>query len=747
MLPQISIIFVYFNTPKELLHAIGSIKNAIGKLSYEIIIVDNASLVSLPAKIKQNKKVKIIKNEINIGYGTAINRGSKAARGKYLLISNPDIFLEKDSINRLYKKIKNDSKIGIVGPQILDEERKIRSSISGFPKLPDALFAFSFINKLFPNNRYSKKYWLLDLDRKKEQEIDVLSGACMLIKKDLFTKVKGFDERFFMYFEESDICFKVKQNGYKIIYFPRAKIIHYIGASNRDKEWIQEKFEESRFKFFKKYHSFPAAYLGELSLRLSKHKSLILLALLSFSLFLNLYKIDSLMMFYGDFGRDYLAARDMLFSGKIPLVGIQSSVTWLHQGPLSIYLISLAFLLGKFNPIVPAILYGIIGMFATYIVYLLGKNFFNSSIGLLASAFLSTSPLVVVSTRMPYHTSSIPFFAGIFFLLLYKSLLNKKYYPWMFFFLGLLLLLELSNGVLVFLLLILYVLFRKDVDTRYLLKSFPAFLLAVSPFIIYDITHNFVQTLGFPLWVINRIRLFFGLTISGNPTTGHVPSAFSTIFQQISSVIFPAYIPVVIALLVVTILLLISRKERIITYKKNIGLLLIVLWISIPLLGYAIHAAPGTAYFPLVFPAISLLVAYTFYYLICRTKLFMIVFIILIFLNAFYTIKNNYFLTAKHSITRPSLVGYQFGFDLPLRGSVAEYIVKDAKGGTFAVEPGGFLSQFQTGVDNYKYLIWYKGGNIQEIAKKKYIIYEDKNEIPKHSNVIYRNKYIFVVKK
>ena len=182
----------------------------------------------------------------------------------------------------------------------------------------------------------------------------------MMMRRDIFLRIGKFDEKFFMYFEESDMCRRVLDAGYSTIYFPKAQVVHALGRSNSDKQKTEKFFEKSRYIFFKKYYGFIMGTLLELILRILKTNSLLLLFLLLLSLCINLYKIDTNIMFIGDMGRDYLAARDMIITGNVPLVGIPSSVTWLHQGPLSIYIIGVALFVGKFNPIAPAIAYSLL---------------------------------------------------------------------------------------------------------------------------------------------------------------------------------------------------------------------------------------------------------------------------------------------------------------------------------------------------------------------------------------------------
>lgn len=744
---DVSIIYVYYNTPKEILDSILSIPSGIGNLKYEIIIIDNNSekRFSLSKNDEKKIKVKIIQNKTNVGYGAGLNQGSRIAKGEFLLLTNPDTLFGPFSIEKMISRIKKDKKIGMIGPQILHTDNTIAKTISGTPLLPGGLFAFSFLNKLFPNNKYSKKYYLSSYDRSIEHFVGTVGGACMSMRKEVYEKVGGFDERFFLFFEESDICLRLKKLGYKILYFPESKIIHLGAKSMRDKEFIQKEFEKSRFKFFQKYHGTLWSLISESFFRVTKIENLFVFAILLISLFLNLYKINSTMLFIGDSARDYLAARDMLLTHTIPLVGIKSSVVWLHQGPISVYLIGIAFLVSHFSPIAPAVLYGIIGVISTYLIFILGKTFFNKTVGLLASLFYATSPLIVVNARMPYHTSSIPLFASLFFLILYKvSNGSRKLLFFLFLTFGFLLQVELSNGVLLILLIALFILIKPKFKKKDIILSLCGFLFGVLPFILYDLAHKFVYSVGFPLWVLNRIRLFFGITNTQNSTTMHVPDALFRIYQQVAGVIFPASLFIVWLAITLVFAVVLFNSKRLLKTKSR-GLLLVLLWLIVPLIGFIMHASPGPAYFPLLFPVISLIIGYAFFRLSKISKIILLIFIFGCFINVYTIVLNGYFIPTLQTYNSLPPFSYNLGLSIDVSSDIAKFIVKNSRGQAVNIKSGGFAVKFPTSVDTYKYLVWYYGGKIADTSKVMYIIYLDKNEIPKSQNIVYKNRYIYVV--
>lgn len=742
---KISILYVYYNVPDEIRESIKSIKHVIDGFSYEIIIVDNNSPKELP-EIRE-KDLTVIRNKTNKGFGKAVNQAARKASGEYLAIINPDTVLYRNSLSKLIEMLEKNTKIGVVGPKMVNPKGETLPTISGKPLLPGALIAFSFINKLFPKNKLSKNYWLTNIDRKKTQSVDTIGGACLVIRRDLFAKLKGFDERFFMYFEEADLCLRIKSLGYDVVYYPKAKILHLVGRSVTDKDWIRKKYQESRFKFFRKYHGLPAALLSEFFLRFVNIQTVILFIIIGISAFINLNRIDSNMLFIGDVGRDYLASRDMILTKQIPLVGIKSSVVWLHQGPLSIYIIGLALLVGRFDPVAPAIAYGLLGVLSTALAYIIGKTFFNRGIGLMAALFYATSPIVAINTRMPYHTSSIPLFASIFFVLLYKVQRGKKKYilP-LFISMGLLLQLELSNVVLISLLLLLFFIKRKMFVIKDALYGAVGLLIGILPFILYDFTHHFSQTIGFALWVANRIRLFLGLTTQGNSTTTELPNALYRIYQQLAGIIFPEAVIVFILISCLVFFNLFRFRKQLFAKENRLGIILILGWILIPFVGFSVHAAPGVAYFPLIYTPVCILTALTFYNLSKVSKGFTFLFFAVVSFNAYFLIKNNYYITSEEGMQSLPPANYSYGYAFTLHNDIAKKIVEDAKGKKINLKGGGFIGTLETGIDDFKYLVWYNGGLLDKDANLTYKIYEGNKDITNSSRIIFHNKYLYLTK-
>ncbi|MBI2443480.1 MAG: glycosyltransferase [Candidatus Levybacteria bacterium] len=746
MRPLISIISIYYNTPHEILDSLASIASAVKGCTYEIIIVDNNSPLPLPKKVSSFSKVRVLSNRENIGFGAAINQAVKKSRGEYLLLLNPDTVCFPQAVTKMYKRIKRDKRLGIIGPKVLDKNGNVLDTISNPPYLPSALVIFSLLKHLWPFRSIEENYHLRNLDRDREHFVPVIGGACMFLRKDVFERAEGFDKRFFMYFEEADLSLRVQKLGLRNVYFPQAKVTHFVGRSSSDSAWIQRVFERSRYLFFNKYHGFSKAILTELFLRSFTFASISLLLLLSLSSFLIFYRLDELMMFFGDFGRDYLTARDAILHSNIPLVGITSSVTWLHQGPLSVWFIALSFLGTDFNPLAPVYLYGFFSVITTYAIYRLGGLMFTKTAGLLAALFFTTSPLVLVNARIPYHTSPIPLFSAIFLLFLWVFIKKRKFIFFLGLSLGLLLLLELSNAVLFFVLGALYVLYRPSLTRREVVWGIAGFGFGIAAFILYDITHNFVQTGGFFLWIANRIRLFFGLTLSGASTTANIPAALLTVWNEIRRFVYPQDIWTVIVVLILVVSLVLVKRIGYYERFSN-GLLLCVVWLCLALVGFIIHAAPGTAYFPLIFVPFSLIVGSAFYEVGKRSSLMYIVFFAIVAANAFYTVKNQYFLDTK-TFHGSDAYGWDYGLGEAFveRQKTVDFILGDVKGEPMQIRGGGFLREFESSVDNYKYLLWQKGGVVDEGSARIYTLYQEREEVPRDAKMLYTNSFVYVTK-
>jgi len=230
---DLSVIIVSFNVKNYLLNCIRSVLKAATNHRIEIIVVDNASSDESLAAVEKNfPDVVCIQNNQNVGFGTACNQGLSVARGRNFLLLNPDVIVEESIFDGLLPDLEADPEIGLMGCKVLNEDGSLQLACRrSFPAPWIALCRLTGLSTLFPRSRLFAKYNLTYLDENERYELDAISGAFMLLTRNALQRVGGFDEHFFMYGEDLDLCYRVKHAGLKVVYNPRASIIHFKGRS------------------------------------------------------------------------------------------------------------------------------------------------------------------------------------------------------------------------------------------------------------------------------------------------------------------------------------------------------------------------------------------------------------------------------------------------------------------------------------------------------------------------------------
>jgi GT2 family glycosyltransferase len=231
----LSIIIVNYNVKYFLEQCLCSVQKAIRDLDAEIIVIDNhSSENSVPYLQEKFPAVRFICNKENIGFAKANNQGRKMARGKYVLFLNPDTILTEDCLTKSIAVFEAQPAIGALGIRMIDGSgRFLPESKRGFPTPAAALFKLSGMTKLFPRSKIFAQYYLGYLPEKKNNETDVLSGAYMMVRSEVLEKTGGFDETFFMYGEDVDLSYRIREAGYRNYYLADAVVMHFKGESTR----------------------------------------------------------------------------------------------------------------------------------------------------------------------------------------------------------------------------------------------------------------------------------------------------------------------------------------------------------------------------------------------------------------------------------------------------------------------------------------------------------------------------------
>ena len=201
---------------------------------FEIILINNSVMDDgLKAVLKKFPEIRLIDNLKNIGFARANNQAAKIATGDFLLFINPDTIMTQGAIQTMLDYLCSDPTIGVLGPKVLNLDGSIQYSCRKFPTIWSGLFnRYSLMTRLFPNNHYSKDYLMLDYDHNSTQSVDWISGCCMMIPDSIFIKANGFDENYFLFIEDVDLCKTIQKKGYRVDYLPAAKIFHKISSSN-----------------------------------------------------------------------------------------------------------------------------------------------------------------------------------------------------------------------------------------------------------------------------------------------------------------------------------------------------------------------------------------------------------------------------------------------------------------------------------------------------------------------------------
>lgn len=254
----LSIVIVNYNTRQLTLAALESVYSSTCSFTYEVLLVDNASSDGSVASIREYYPgVILIENSENVGFARANNQAMRIASGKYILLLNSDTVIETDTLEVMLRYMEGHPTVGASGCKILLPDGSLdRACKRGFPT-PAASFYYAFgFSRFFPNKPKFNGYQLGHLSSDESYPIDCLVGAFMLVRRSVIDQVGMLDETFFMYGEDIDWCYRIKQAGWKIYYYAETKIIHYKGASSRRRPFkIVYEFHRAMYLFHRKHYA------------------------------------------------------------------------------------------------------------------------------------------------------------------------------------------------------------------------------------------------------------------------------------------------------------------------------------------------------------------------------------------------------------------------------------------------------------------------------------------------------------
>jgi N-acetylglucosaminyl-diphospho-decaprenol L-rhamnosyltransferase len=223
--------------------------------STEVIVVDNASTDGSVDMVRAEfPAVHLVVNAGNRGFPAAINQGISLARGRYVLLLNPDTELVGDALGTMVAFADEHLDVGVVGPQLLNPDGSVQPSRRRFPTLATAFFESTWLQPCAPR-RLLERYYLSDQPDDEVQDVDWLMGAALMARREGIERVGPMDERFFMYSEELDWCRRFREAGWRVVYLPTAQILHHEGKSSEQVLPARHiHFQTSKVRYFRKYH-------------------------------------------------------------------------------------------------------------------------------------------------------------------------------------------------------------------------------------------------------------------------------------------------------------------------------------------------------------------------------------------------------------------------------------------------------------------------------------------------------------
>jgi N-acetylglucosaminyl-diphospho-decaprenol L-rhamnosyltransferase len=268
MLPDLTIVIVSWNVAPLLRNCLQSILDSphahvdqegllsIADYSLQVCVVDNASCDGSVEMVQREFPwVQLIASAQNLGFTAGNNLALGRYRGRHVLLLNPDTRVVDDALVQLLGALEARPAVGVVGPQLRYPDGSLQPSRRRFPTLMTALMESTLLEQWFPHNRWAQSYRMADTPDDLFQQVDWVTGACMLVRGEVLERVGLLDERFFMYSEELDWCRRIVDDDWQVLYWPQAVVVHYEGQSSDQVIAARHiRFETSKILYFRKHH-------------------------------------------------------------------------------------------------------------------------------------------------------------------------------------------------------------------------------------------------------------------------------------------------------------------------------------------------------------------------------------------------------------------------------------------------------------------------------------------------------------
>lgn len=458
----------------------------------------------------------------------------------------------------------------------------------------------------------------------------------------------------------------------------------------------------------------------------------VLILILVLAAFLRFYRLQENLVFHGELGDNYLAIKNFIAAGTIPLLGPPTSHPWLFFGPLFYWIFAPFLVLGHYNPLTGGYFFAAAGVLVVVFNYFVVEKLFSKNIALISSFLIAISPLWIRFSRTARFFSLVTLFFYPFFYFLLKSLKeDSKYLFWTGFFLGVMVNFHLTPVILVPAVLALIILKREKIKKLDIYKGIVGFLIPNIAFLLHNALNELDMLAKFIVWIPYRIAGFIGLY----PKNTVSASVLKSNLFSLNKFVILSFTPNVGKfglILLVAILFLVGFKIRslITLVRKEAGRLALLLIFFFGYLGIFIHGDPPDHYY---LPLLPIPILFFSFLLDKMGSKYGVRYVVIIL--AFLSFINLRFYFSKDWYFKPEyrIVSILVPYSLQLK--VSETIVNDAKGEAYSLSRVGPFDQFEGDyAQNYQYLMWWMGNEPVKSGSLKYTIYEETNSLPQDAD-------------
>ena len=252
---DLSVVVVNYNAGDYLRRCLASLEASAGEVRFEVVVVDNASSDGSARHVGDHASARLVANPDNRGFARAANQGIAGTSAPFVLLLNPDAEIVGGTLEALVKVADDRPRAGAIGASVRNPDGTLQPSARKVPGLAESL-GHAFLGPFLPNNRFTRAYTIADWDRRSEREVEWVSGSAMLLRREALDDVGAFDEGYFMYVEDVDLCTRLRRGGWSVLFSPELEVVHQIGISTKGQSRrMAHEHSSSIYRYFVKHRA------------------------------------------------------------------------------------------------------------------------------------------------------------------------------------------------------------------------------------------------------------------------------------------------------------------------------------------------------------------------------------------------------------------------------------------------------------------------------------------------------------